>query len=422
MAKGDSTALTDKGIERLKLPASGRIERYDSRQPGLSLRVTPKGTRTWVVYFRVNGKPGKMTLGNWPAVEVADARKRAGDVREDAAKGVDPRTKAKREAEQAQREAEAEAERRFTFGQLVERYKKRELPKQRRGWEVEQIIDKRLLPEWQNKPLVDIRKRHAVELIEAIRDEEGKPTMARRVHEIVTRLFRYAHAKDLIEANPVSGMEPPAQKVARQRRLWHAEIKALWGAWNDLGYPYGHLQMLLLLTGQRREEVARMRWSELDDPDNPTVWTIPAERSKSAREHLVPLSEQARRVIADLPRFTGDYVFSSNGGKTPLNGFSKPAERTKKQTAKHTADEQPIADFRWHDYRRTCRSELARLKVPDTVAERVLNHAPKGLAKHYNVYEYYDEKADALRRWGAEVDGIVNPAPANVIRLEAADG
>ncbi len=181
-----------------------------------------------------------------------------------------------------------------------------------------------------------------------------------------------------------------------------------------MGYPFGSLQQLLLLLGQRRSEVAEMQWSEVDTEKR--EWTISARRSKNDSEHIVPLPDAAVDILDSLPRFTeGDFMFSTTAGRRPVSGFSKAKLRTDEILAKHKT---AIEGWRVHDLRRTCRSEMARLGVPEIVGERVLNHLPKGLAKTYNVHEYLDEKADALDRWAQEVQNIVEPPPPNVVKLK----
>ena len=209
-------------------------------------------------------------------------------------------------------------------------------------------------------------------------------------------------------------MKPPIKKEPRDRALKDPEIQTLWPVWAEQGYPFGPLQQLLLLLGQRRSEVAEMRWSEIDP--GKCEWTIPAERSKSNREHIVPLSDAAVDIIESVPRFTeGDYLFTTTGGRRPVSGFSKAKLRTDQLLHDQDAS---IQDWRVHDLRRTCRTGMARLGVPEIVSERVLNHLPRGLAKVYNVHEYLDEKRAALAQWAQEVRAITEPPPENVVKLE----
>ena len=151
-----------------------------------------------------------------------------------------------------------------------------------------------------------------------------------------------------------------------------------------------------------------MQWQEIDLAN--AQWVIPPERSKSKRAHIVPLSKPALQIIESLPRYLGGpYVFTTTEGERPVSGFS---------TMKVMLDKAAkVADWRLHDLRRTGRSEMARLKVDDVVAERVLAHVPRGLAKTYNVYQYFDEKCAALNLWARELQKITKPAAGEVVRL-----
>jgi integrase len=178
-----------------------------------------------------------------------------------------------------------------------------------------------------------------------------------------------------------------------------------------MGYAFGPLGKLLLLTAQRLNEVAQMRWSEIDRKN--AVWVIAADRTKSGRETEVPLSSLALEILDDLPRFTdGDYVFTTTGGRRPVSGFNKMKTRTD--------DLSGVTGWRLHDLRRTARTGLAELGVPEIIAEMVMNHAPRNaLAKIYNRHEYAVEKRDALERWANRLREITEPPPENVVKLKA---
>ena len=208
-------------------------------------------------------------------------------------------------------------------------------------------------------------------------------------------------------------MKPPTKKIARNRTLENHEIKALWSVWTEQAYNFGPIQQLLLLLGQRRSEVAEMRWPEVDFDKR--EWTIPASRSKSNRKHIVPLPDAALDILENLPRFTeGGCIFTTSGGLRPVSGFSRAKLRTDEMLLKQDT---AIEGWRVHDLRRTCRTGMARLGVPEIVSERVLNHLPQGLEKIYNLHEYLPEKAEALARWAQEVANIVEPPPDNVVKL-----
>lgn len=425
MPKTTATVLTEPAISRMKAaPAGERLERPDRLAPGLALRITPTGAKSWIVRYRVAGRrQGKIALGPWPAISVTEARERAREIRGKAAAGMDPR--GEREAAQAaaKQQAQAEKEARRTFADLAEEYIKREATKKKTGSEIESILRREIIPALGDKVLTEIRRRDAVRLLDDLVDG-GRPGTALKAHWVVKRVFNWGVTRDELDASPMSALERPVEKTSRERALSHDEIAILWPAWTRHGFPFGVMQKLLLLSGARRNEVADLMWRELDDPDAPTTWTIPAERAKNGREHKLPLSQPARALLAAIPRGAGPFVFSTTDGERPVSGFSRAKSITDRYVAEDIAraGAEPMQEWRWHDLRRTCRTEMARLGVPSEVAERVLNHAGDPLVRTYNTHRYQSEMADALERWGAELLRIVGEreAPGNVTRLAAA--
>jgi integrase len=417
MPRKNSKHLTDPGIEKIgKAPKGKRIERFDAGAPGLCLRITDKGAKSWSVYYRLNGKHQRMTIGTWPGIGVARARDRARQIKDQAKGGTDP--KAAREAEERATQEAAQEEAQNTFGALAEKYINRECkgensdgsPKLKRGREIERIIRRELLPDWQDTLITDLRKRDAVALTDALLDA-GKPMAAHKLHEIIKRIFEWAHGRDEIAANPMSGKWAPVNKTPRDRVLSDKEITAIWQAAEKMGYPTGPFYRLLTLTGQRLTEVADACWSEIDLEAG--VWVVPAARIKSKRDHLVPLSEAALTILTALPRFTaGNYVFSTTGGQRPISGHSRRKARLDELSG--------VTGWRNHDIRRTVRTGLAALGVPEIVSEHILSHGPRNpLVRTYNVHAYKDEKREALEKWAGHVRNLIEPPPKNVVRLEA---
>ena len=418
MPRRNSTLMTEASIARKpKAPKGKQKEWFDSGADGLSLRITDRGTKTWTIsYHRPDAqgdepKHPRITLGYWPTLGVAEAREEARRVKSDVKSGIDPR--ARRAAAQAVAKVEAQTEARKTFRAIAERYITLECPGLRRGAETAAIIRRELLPPWGDRHTAGFQRSDLTGLTDRL-IIAGSPMAARRVFETATRIFNWALDRGDIAASPFAAMKPPVKKVARDRALKDHEIKAIWATWAEQAYPFGPLQQLLLLLGQRRSEVAEMQWPEIDFDKR--EWTIPASRSKSKREHVVPLPDAAVGILESLPRFTeGDYLFTTTGGRRPVSGFSKAKVLTDQMLVEHDT---AIENWRVHDLRRTCRTGMARLGVPEIVSERVLNHLPQGLGKIYNVHEYLDEKRAALARWAQEVQNITEPPPENVVKLE----
>jgi len=208
----------------------------------------------------------------------------------------------------------------------------------------------------------------------------------------------------------------------RQRVLTDPEIALLWRATQgqirngvESTYPGGPFARLLLLTAVRRSEAAHMTWSEVD-LDN-ALWVIPSHRTKSGAPHEVPLSGMAVDLLKSLPRFAGDFVFSAKGGRAPIKGFGKFKDTIDARAAELAPP--GIAGWRFHDLRRTARTNLSSLGVSLFIAELILGHAQKGVHGIYDVYRYQTEKREALERWASKLRDIVTPPPANVVPIKA---
>ena len=200
----------------------------------------------------------------------------------------------------------------------------------------------------------------------------------------------------------------------RQRVLTDVELRALWRAAEKLGYPYGDLFRLLAITGQRKSEVAEARWREFDLSQK--LWTIPPERMKGDAAHEVPLTDDAIAILEALPRFNnGDYVFSTTFGAKPVNGFSKAKVNLDRAMAAELGD--AVDPFVIHDIRRSMRTGLSALPIPNNVRELVIAHAQPGLHKVYDQHSYQQEKRHALNLWAARLRTIVDPPSDNVRQL-----
>ncbi len=418
MPKRNSKYLTEPGIMKMaKAPKGKRIERFDSGADGLCLRITDRGSKTWCISYHFPDEDGEIkhhrfTIGPWPAIGVAEARDTARLVKSQARARIDP--KAAREAAWEEKRVAIKGKARKNFKAIAENYIALEVPGLSRGSETESIIRKRLIPKWGTRQISDLKRSDLTEITDLLK-KGGSPMAARHVYETATRVCNWALDRGDIENSPFSSMKPPTKKTARDRALEDHEIRALWSVWTEQSYNFGPIQQLLLLLGQRRSEVAEMRWPEVDFKKR--EWTIPAERSKSNRKHIVPLPDAALDILDSLPRFgEGDHVFTTSDGRRPVSGFSRAKLRTDQMLDEHDTS---IEGWRVHDLRRTCRTGMARLGVPEIVSERVLNHQAQGLAKVYNQHEYLAEKRAALDRWAQEVMNIVEPPPENVVKLKA---
>jgi integrase len=390
--------LTPVSVANAK-PGKTRREISDGGS-GLWLIVQPSGRLSWAARYRLNGKPQKLTLA---ATSLADARRQAAEALHEVAQGRDPAagkiTAKKAKAERAGDTVESLA------AEFLEKHAKRKT--RPASWQqAERVFRKEVLPAWAGRTVHEIRKRDVVSLVEGI--AEDRPILANRALEHVRGWFNWMLARDVVDKSPCIGIKPPSEEVSRDRVLTDDEIKQLWLASDIVGDPFGAFVKTLLLTGQRRSEVAAMRWSEIKEG----LWTLPAERNKAGEVHVVPLPAQVNAILAGLNRIGTTYVFTTTGD-AGISGFSRGKRRIDKRM-------RPAAEWRLHDLRRTCASGLQRLGVPIHVTEAVLGHRSgtlAGIARVYQRHDYLPEKTVALQRWADQVERLVGGKPAKVVQL-----
>jgi integrase len=411
--------LTEPFIKALKAAPDGK--RYsvpDALVPGLLVRVSAKGTKSFVLWKRWNGaqNPSTRALGRVGALTLAKARDKARAWLDIRSRGDDPR-----ELEMERREKEAERKA-LTFGTVMDDYLARVVRKRRHAKDDEREIRKELLPRWKNKPLSAITRRDVVRLIDTITDR-GAQRQAHNIFGHIRAFFRWAIERGAygIELSPCTTIRPASligKKATRDRVLNDDEIRALWHACDrKVGFPFGPALLLLLLTGQRKLEIGNARWSEID-LDAKTL-TIPASRFKTATIHVVPLSEDAMMIVEGLPRFEGpeDFLFTLDGRRA-VTGYSTAKERVDEFMRTELGE---LAPWTIHDLRRTVRTRLAALRVNSDVAEAVLGHVKPGVIGIYDRHRYDDEKREALQAWAIKLRSIVGlDTMGNVVTLRQA--
>jgi integrase len=407
--------LTDLFVERAKPPARGRVEYFDASFPGLALRVTANGGKSWCTFYRFNGRLRRFTIGAYPAIKPAQARREAAAALDRARGGVDPAVE-KRTRRYA-RAPEAD-----TFGVLVQDYLERYARKNTAPGtfkETKRVLESEDLAEWRNRPISEISRRDAIDVIDRI--AKRAEVQANRTLARLRALLNWAVEKDRLASSPIIGMKPPTKERARDRTLSDDELRWFWSACEAIGWPFGPLAKLLLLTAQRRDEVAGIEWPEIHLDQ--TTWTMPRYRAKNDRTHAVHLSEAAIEVLRSVPRVGSGLVFATNG--RPVSGFSHGKNRLDAEMLKAKGDElgdtaEVIPHWILHDLRRTAATGMARLNIPPHVVDKVLNHVSgtiRGVAAVYNRFEYLDERRAALDAWGRHVSNLVSPAAANVVKL-----
>jgi integrase len=407
--------LTVRKIEspRLKAAAGTRVDYHDKVVPGFSLRVTDTGHKSFVLTARypLNPKnPTRRSLGDAGAITLDAARAKAREWLALIEKDIDPKIEEERQrAAQRQRQAN-------TFGFVAAEFLERHACKLAKSAEARKIIEREFVRRWGPRPVTDIAPQEVSAAIRAIVNR-GAPYQAHNAFGYLRKLFNWAIGTGEfgIKESPLERLRPVeliGEREARARILSDAELRAVWVAAGKMGYPYGPVFRLLILTGQREREVAEMVWSEVDL--NKQLWTIPAERMKGDRAHEVPVAPAVGALLASLSCWSsGDFVFSTTGGTKPINGFSKAKARIDRLSG--------VANWKIHDLRRTMRTHLSALPVQDMVRELVIAHARPGLHKVYDQHSYQEEKRQCLELWENRLLAIVDPSPpADVTDLAAA--
>jgi integrase len=427
--------LTDRTLKALKPAKEGeRYEIMDKLMPGLGIRVTDKGTRTFMLVARYPGStnPTRRALGEYGALTLEQARDKARDWHAMIRKGCDPAA-----VEEAERRARLR-EQENTFAAAAEQfitYVHRQ--KLRTASVMERDLRSVFIPRWGERPIAEISSGDIRKVIGEAVDREA-PYSAFRLFALIRRLLNWAIGTDDfgLELNPCRRLNTKdmiGERYARERVLSDDELRALWRVTGPLPYPFGPLYRLLALTGLRLNEACGAHWQEIDLDKR--EWTIPGTRMKKvkggAKPFLVPLTDAMIEVLNTLPRFkSGDFLFSHCHGQRPLkpNQFSDLKERLdklmledlRKMASENGKDAKRVTlpPFVNHDIRRSVRTHLSALKISEEVREAVLAHVRPGIKGVYDKYEYLEEKREALILWNARLRDIVTPPPANIVHLQ----
>lgn len=409
--------LNNRTVAELRLPEGKREHtEYDDDLPGFGLRIRASGGKRYVVVYRHEGSVRRIVLGNPTAVRAEDAREAARRILAQADLGED--TAARRQAE---RERAG-----FTLRALIDAYVARHVEVRQRPRT--QLETKRHLEQhWaplHSTPVHRVGRRQIADRLNELATQNGG-VAANRARAALSAMFTWGMRAGLVEAevNPVSGTARPAVESARARVLTVEELRAVWKATEGLG-DYNAIVRLLMLTGQRREEIGAMAWTEIEiAPAGSAVWRIPADRAKNGRAHDVPLSSSALVVLAGLPkRENRDLVFGRRSG--PFSGWSRAKAGLDRRIAEQRASaagrskpttQDAIAHWTLHDLRRSADTYMAEMGIEPHVIEAVINHAGghrAGVAGVYNRATYAEQKRIALNRWAVWMMEQFGESPA----------
>jgi integrase len=397
--------LTDRFVESVTPPTLGREVYIDTKAPGLELRISPHGSKSWSIRYRPKGGERKReTYGAYPAISLAEARARAKEIAAAAARGIDLPAAEKREREEERKAAKRPQTVEDLLDQYVERYCK---PNQRKWKLVPSMFDAHVKPAIGKKPLTELRRADVVEMLDDLQNEKGLRAQVNRVRSQMVAALNWAVEHEYLDANPAAAVKRRKIEGSRERVLSNDELRAIWRAADTLSEPSRSLVKAWILTGQRRDEVRCVPWSEVDP--NRALWTLPAARNKGKRDHEIPLSPAVVALLGE-PRQPGAPVFTTDG-KKPYAG--------QKRLKAILDRESRVTGWTFHDFRRTASTGMAALHISQDIIDRVLNHAKGTLAGTYNRHQYLDEKRKALEAWAEHVAFIVGDArdAANVFEL-----
>ncbi len=380
--------LTDAVVAKLKRDPEKRLEVHDALVPGLRLRVSPHGMKSWSLMYKVagaapdggRGPNRRMTIGEYPLIGLREAREKSIEAKDLADEGVDPVDSKKQAiADRNERRFDVVVER------FIEVYAKRNTKKWR---DAQRLLEAQAVAIWGSRDISTIDRAAVHSLLDLVSDKSGA-AYAREVRKHLSTLFNWCVDRGLCPFNPMAGMKRrDLQYVPRERVLEIDELRAIWNACDRMGYPFGPIVQLLMSSGQRRSEISEMQRSWLSEDRI----EIPASKYKTGIAQIVPLTPRMSELLGKQPKWNGgDFVFSTTSGKTPSSGFSKAKTRIDELSG--------VSDWTFHDIRRSVATHMARSGVMQEHIERVLGHVVSGVAGTYNRYSYLEEKRSAFEIW-----------------------
>ena len=401
----EQISLTYPFVMALK-PSSKAYEVFDARVGGFSVQVYPTGKKTYFVNYNVHGKRKRLRIGEPKLLKISEARVIAIQSKETCKSSINI-AQEENLATEAQKVEGSKAQQTIATlaDEFITEYCIGEGSEPNlKGWkEYLRILNKYVIPKWGNLPIEIISIGAVTKLLDKIAKKNG-PYQSNRVLAVIRKLFNWARDKEIISYVPIAPKVAKKEK-ARTRFLNDYEIVKFWKACEKESYPFGKLFQLLLITGQRRLDVASMRWSQVDI--NKRVWMLPAHATKLDKTHLVPLSTIAIDLLNSMPRLEAcDLVFpSSRNNNYPVSGFGK----VKKRICTFETD------WRLNDLRRTVRINFTRLEIDYMICNKVLGYIDQSFEGHYDPQDYRKQKKNALDKWAQLLTSILTK---NIVALD----
>jgi len=390
--------LTAQSVANLKL-APERSDQlwFDDSIPGFGIRIRSNGSRVWIFQYKVGGQQRRMSLGRVDAIKPARAREIAGELYAKRKLGGDPAAERRTRVERAQ----------HTFGTLIARYLAYQIRAMREDSyrEIVRHLENHAAP-LRGLPIDTIDQRTIADRLCIIERDSGAVT-ANRVRSTMSAMFSWAMRDGLAMANPVANTNKREERP-RERVLSDAELRLVWKSLGD--NQYDAILKLLMLTGQRMNEIAGLRWGEVDFDRG--VISLPGSRTKNGRPHDVPMTATVRQILQSQPK-SEDREFVFGKGSGPFSGLSRCKERLDQRITEMNG-EKALPHWVHHDLRRSAATRMADIGIQPHIIEAVLNHVSGhkgGIAGIYNRAQYSAEKAQALARWNTHVVALVRGRP-----------
>lgn len=399
--------LNDRFVRPVKAPDGNRASFPDGKERGLALRVTPSGVKTWSIRYRrkADSKLIRLTIGEYPAFSLSEAREEAQKIKGDVARRKDPAAERRRGTEDLPR----------TFGQLAVRYLADHAAGKRSGFKDEQMLAKDVTPALDGKLLDEIKRGDVTLILDKIK-KRSAPIQANRTFEVIRKVFAFAVEKGFVEQSPILLMKAPSKPRSRDRTLSPTEIRIFWRrivGKTAMQWQTRTILRLCLITGQRVDEVSGARKSELHL--DKAEWHLPGERVKNGSAHLVPLAPLALLLFKKAIKRGGEspFVFPSKMTRGGVKSHITPAA-----VARAMRRGRDIFGFDReatpHDLRRTLASGMAELGFPRIIQDKVLNHVSADrstISGVYDRYGYATEKRKALEAWALHVARLLSVKP-----------
>ena len=398
-------AFTDSKVKNLKPEKKRRIV-WEDGETCLGLRITPSGKKTFIYMYRYEKRPRMLTLGQYPALTLANARIDLAKAKALLINGADPGT--------VHLQTKAEHRGAPTLALLAAEYIKKR-SENKKAWQEEQrILEKDVIPKWRDKKAKDIKRRDVILLLDKI-NERGAPIMANRTLGVLHRMFNFGIRRAIVESNPCTIIERYGEENERDRVLSSREIKQFWIGIDECQMAEGTklALKLLIVCLQRKSEVAQAEWAEFDLDSG--WWTIPKQKSKNNFAHRVYVTSLAKGLLMEIKKHAADspYLFPSPHGKGTKPITSRSLSQALLKNLK-TINTEP---FRPHDLRRTASTTMTANGISREIVSKIVNHSEPGVTRIYDRYSYDKEKKNAMNKWDRILKRIISGDTGKVVEI-----